>query len=56
VYERLTAGLEKDHRLFFDAIQAKLRSHHAAFAEAAAEFCKNPSLAQAFRILERIVS
>lgn len=54
VYERLTGGLEQDHRLLFDAIQANLRSHHRAFAEAAAEFCKNRSLAQAFRILQRI--
>lgn len=53
VYGKLTAGLAKDHRVLFDAIQASLRSHHATFAEAAAEFSGDRSLAEAFRNLGR---
>src|SRR5262245_54502 len=56
VYAKLTANLEKDHRLLFDAIQANLRSHHDTFAEAAAEFSRDRGLPVAFRNLGRSVS
>jgi hypothetical protein len=55
VYERLTAGLEGDHPLLFEAVQANLRSHYSAFAEAAAAFSGDPSLARAFRSLGGMV-
>ena len=56
VYEKLIAGLETDHRLLLQGIQANLRSHHAAFAEAAAEFSGDPGFAQAFKNLAKTVS
>jgi hypothetical protein len=56
VYEKLISALAKDHRLLFDAIQASLRSHHASFAAAAAEFSCDRGIAEAFRNLGRRVS
>jgi hypothetical protein len=52
-YEKLIGPLANDHRLLFDAIHAGLRSHHVAFSDAAAEFCGDRALAEAFRNLRR---
>jgi hypothetical protein len=55
VYESLTCGLAKDHRLLFEAIQASLRSHHGSFADAAQEFSGDRGVAEAFRNLGKRV-
>jgi len=56
VYEKLTGGLVKDHRLLFDAIQASLRSHHSTFAEAVEKFSGDRGLAEGFRNLGKYFS
>jgi len=55
IYDKLTRGLAKDHRLLYDAIQSSLRSHHATFAEAAERFCSDRSFAEAFKNFGRMV-
>src|SRR5215470_17310077 len=56
IYEKLTAGLAKDHRLLFDGIQANLRSHHSSFADAVEQFSDDRGLAEAFRNLGKYLS
>jgi hypothetical protein len=56
VYGRLTAALQKDHQLLFEAIRANLRAHHDAFAKAASEFSHDRGFAEAFKNLGRAVS
>ena len=55
-YEKLTAGLVKDHRLLFEAIHAGLRSHHSSFADAVERFSGDRGFVDAFRNLRRSVS
>jgi len=47
-YERLTGSLARDHRLLFEAIQANQRAIHGSVADAAEEFRRDRSLAEAF--------
>jgi hypothetical protein len=49
VYEKLIGALTKEHRPLVDAIYAGLRSHHAAFADAAAKFSGDRGMSEAFR-------
>ena len=56
IYEKLTRCLAKDHRLLFDAIEANLRSHHLAFADAVEKFSGDRGLAEAFRNLGKYLS
>jgi len=53
VYEKLITGLAKDHPLLFQAVQAGFRSHHAAIAEAADQFCADREFVEAFSNLAR---
>jgi len=53
VYSKLTRGLLPDHAILYEAIQANLRSHHDAFAEAADQFLGDPAFVEAFRDLSR---
>jgi hypothetical protein len=55
-YEKLTAGLKKDHPLLFEAVHSSLRSHHSAFADAAEQFSGDRGFAEAFRNLRGSVS
>ena len=55
-YEKLIAGLAKDHPLLYEAVQSSLRSHHTAFADAAEEFSGDGGFAEAFRNLRGSVS
>jgi hypothetical protein len=55
-YEKLTAGLAKDHPLLYEAIHSSLRSHHGAFADAAEQFSLDRGFAEAFKNLRRNVS
>jgi hypothetical protein len=53
VYSKLTRGLMPRHAILYEAIQANLRSHHEAFAEAADRFLGDPAFVEAFRNLSR---
>jgi hypothetical protein len=53
VYQKLTRGLAKDHRLLYAAIQTSLDAHHASFTEAAEKYCRDRGIAEAFRNLAR---
>ena len=55
-FEKLTAGLAKDHRLLFEAIHASLRAHHSSFADAVERFSGDRGFVDAFRNLGRSVS
>ena len=55
-YEKLTAGLAKDHRLLFEAIHASLRAHHNSFAAAVERFSGDRGFIDAFKNLRRSVS
>ena len=55
-YEKLTAGVAKDHPLLYEAIHASLRSHHGAFADAAEKFSGDAGFAEAFKNLGRAAS
>jgi hypothetical protein len=52
-YQKLAHPLAHAHFILYQAIQANLRLHHYNFAEAAAEFCKDKTFAEAFRALAR---
>jgi hypothetical protein len=52
-YEKLTRPLVQAHLILYQAIQTNLRLHHYNFAEAAAEFCKDHTFAEAFRTLAK---
>src|SRR5215475_10218987 len=56
VYERLTGGLARNHRLLFDSIQESLSSHHSTFAGAVEKFSGDRGLAEAFRNLGKYLS
>jgi hypothetical protein len=56
IYEKLTRSLAKDHPLLLDAIEANLRSHHLAFADAVEKFSGDRGLAEAFRNLGKYLS
>ena len=55
-YEKLMSRLAQDHPLLYEAVQASLRSHHRAFADAAEQFSGDTGFAEAFRNLGRSVS
>ncbi len=55
-YEKLTEGLGKSHPLLFEAIQASLRFHHTAFADAVEKFSGDRGFAEAFRNLRKSTS
>lgn len=55
-YEKLTAGLSKDHPLLFEAIHASLRAHHSSFADAVGQFAGDRGFVEAFKNLRRSVS
>jgi len=55
-YQKLTAGVAKDHPLLYEAIHSSLRSHHSAFADAAEQFSGDRGFAEAFSNLRRSVS
>src|SRR5213594_6635 len=50
-YEQLIRTLAKDHRLWYDAIRARLRSHHDRVADGAGRYCRDRTFAEAFRML-----
>ena len=52
-YQKLTRPLAQAHLILYQAIQSNLKLHHYNFAEAAAQFCKDKSYAEAFRGLAR---
>lgn len=52
-YQKLTRPLVQAHMILYQAIQTNLRLHHYNFAEAAAEFCKDQTFAEAFKALAR---
>lgn len=52
-YQKLTRPLAQAHLLLYQAIQTNLRLHHYNFAEAAAQFCKDQTFAEAFRVLAK---
>ena len=52
-YQTLARPLVQAHLILYQAIQSNLRLHHYNFAEAAAEFCRDKALAEAFRALGR---
>ena len=51
IYERLIAGLQKDHPLLYQGIHASLHAHYGQFREAAERFCKDCGFIEAFRNL-----
>ncbi len=56
IYEGLIGGLEGDHPLLYQGIQANLRSHHQTFEQGAEQFCKDRGFVEAFRNMGRSVS
>jgi hypothetical protein len=52
-YEKLTRPLVQAHLILYEAIQSNLRLHHYNFAEAAEEFCRDKTYADAFTSLAR---
>ena len=52
-YEKLTRPLVQAHLMLYEAIQSNLRLHHYNFAEAAEQFCRDKSYAEAFTSLAR---
>ena len=56
IYDKLTRALAPGHPLLYQSIHASLRSHHQSFADGAAQFCGDPSFADAFRNLARSAS
>jgi len=55
-YEKLIAGLAKNHPLLFEAVHASLRSHHGSFVDAIERFSGDQGFIEAFRNLRRSVS
>jgi hypothetical protein len=47
-YEKLTRPLVQAHLILYEAIQSNLRLHHYNFAEAAEQFCRDKTYADAF--------
>jgi hypothetical protein len=52
-YEKLTRPLANAHLMLYEAIQSNLRLHHYNFAEAAEQFCRDKTYAEAFTSLAR---
>ena len=52
-YEKLTRPLVQAHLMLYEAIQSNLRLHHYNFAEAAEQFCRDKTYADAFTSLAR---
>jgi hypothetical protein len=52
-YQKLTRPLVQAHLMLYEAIQSNLRLHHYNFAEAAEQFCRDKSYAEAFTSLAR---
>ena len=52
IYERLVAGLEREHPLLYQAIHASLQSHLRDFREGAERFCKDRGFVEAFRNMQ----
>ncbi len=52
-YEQLTRPLVQAHLMLYEAIQSNLRLHHYNFVEAAEQFCRDKSYADAFTSLAR---
>src|SRR5262249_54126063 len=46
-YEKLTRPLVKAHLMLYEAIQSNLRLHHYNFVEAAEQFCRDKTYAEA---------
>jgi hypothetical protein len=47
-YEKMTHPLVQAHLMLYEAIQSNLRLHHYNFAEAAEQFCRDKTYAEAF--------
>jgi hypothetical protein len=52
-YQKLTRPLAQTHLMLHEAIQSNLRLHHYNFAEAAEQFCRDKTYADAFTSLAR---
>jgi hypothetical protein len=52
-YEKLTRPLIQAHLMLYEAIQSNLRLHHYNFAEAAEQFCRDKTYADAFTSLAK---
>jgi hypothetical protein len=52
-YEKLTRPLVQAHLMLYEAIQSNLRLHHYNFAEAAEQFCRDKTYADAFTSLAK---
>jgi len=52
-YQKLTRPLVTAHLMLYEAIQSNLRLHHYNFAEAAEQFCRDKTYAEAFTQLAR---
>jgi tRNA isopentenyl-2-thiomethyl-A-37 hydroxylase MiaE len=49
IYGKLSSGLQKDHPVLYQAIQASLLTHYLDFEQGAEKFCKDRKFIDAFR-------